>query len=99
MCDKEVEKDPWSLAEVPEHFKTQEMWNKAVNKDPYSLSEVPEYFKTQKMCNKAVEKDLYSLMSVPERFKTQEVEVIRINFRLLFFFLQENFTSIKSIKS
>ena len=22
MCDKEVEKDPWSLAEVPGHFKT-----------------------------------------------------------------------------
>ena len=23
MCDKEVGKDPWSLAEVPDHFKTQ----------------------------------------------------------------------------
>ena len=30
MCNKAVDKDPWSLAEVPEHFKTQEMCNKEV---------------------------------------------------------------------
>ena len=30
MCDKEVEKGPWSSVEVPDHFKTQEMCNKAV---------------------------------------------------------------------
>ena len=33
MCDKEVKKDPLSLAEVSGHFKTQEMCDKAVEKD------------------------------------------------------------------
>ena len=50
-CDKEVEKDPWSLAEAQDHFKTQEMCNKAVQKDPCSLGEVLDHFK-QKKCVK-----------------------------------------------
>ena len=33
MHNKEVEKDPWSLVEVPDNFKTQKMCNKAVGKD------------------------------------------------------------------
>ena len=41
MCDKAVEKDPWSLAEGPDNFKTQEMCNKAVEKDLCSLMNVP----------------------------------------------------------
>ena len=49
MCDKEVEKDQWSLVEVTDHFKTQEMCNKAVEKDPCSLSEVPDHFKTDNL--------------------------------------------------
>ena len=51
---KTVKKDPWSLAEVPDHFKTQEMCNKAVEKDSCLLSEVPDHFKTEQMCNKAI---------------------------------------------
>ena len=51
---KTVKKDPWSLAEVPDHFKTQEMCNKAVEKDSCLLSEVPDRFKTEQMCNKAI---------------------------------------------
>ena len=47
MCDKEVEKDPWSLVYVLERFKTQEMCNKEVEKDPYLLSEVPDHFKNR----------------------------------------------------
>ena len=47
--DKEVEKDQWSLVEVPDHFKTQEMCNKAVEKDPCSLLEVPDHFKTDSL--------------------------------------------------
>ena len=49
VCDKEVEKDQWSLVEVTDHFKTQEMCNKAVEKDPCSLSEVPDHFKTDNL--------------------------------------------------
>ena len=49
VCDKEVEKDQWSLVEVPDHFKTQEMCNKAVEKDPCSLSEVPDHFETDNL--------------------------------------------------
>ena len=33
MHNKEVEKDLWSLVEVPDNFKTQKMCNKAVGKD------------------------------------------------------------------
>ena len=47
MSNKAVEKDPCSLAEVPDHFKTQGMCNKAVEKDPCSLMNVPDHFKTQ----------------------------------------------------
>ena len=46
MCNKAVEKDSWSLVEVPDNFKTQEMCKKAVKKDPCSLVEVPNNFKT-----------------------------------------------------
>ena len=47
MCSNEVvEKDPCSLAEVPDHLKTQKMCNKAVRKDPWSLMNVPDDLKT-----------------------------------------------------
>ena len=57
MCNKEVEKDPWSLVYVPNHLKTQEMCNKAVEKDPLLLIEVPDHLKAQKMYNEVVKKN------------------------------------------
>ena len=47
MCDKAVEKDRWSLAEVPDNFKTQEMCDKAVEKGPCSLMNVADRFKKE----------------------------------------------------
>ena len=44
ICDKDVEKYPWSLAEVSYHFKTQEMCNKVVEKDLCSFMNVPDCF-------------------------------------------------------
>ena len=32
MCNKAVEKDPCSLAEAPDYFKTQEICNRVVEK-------------------------------------------------------------------
>ena len=32
LCDKAVEKYPWSLTEVPDHLKTQEMCNRQSKK-------------------------------------------------------------------
>ena len=56
MYNKAVKRDPWSSAEVPDHFKTQEMCNKAVEKYPLLLLEVADHLKAHEMCNKAVEK-------------------------------------------
>ena len=47
MYNKAVEKDPSSLTEVPDRFKSQEMCNKAVEKYPLSLIEVADHLKTQ----------------------------------------------------
>ena len=34
MCNKAVEKYPCLLAEVPDHFKTEEIYEKVVESDP-----------------------------------------------------------------
>ena len=47
LCDKEVEKYPWSSVEVSDHFKTQEMCNKAVEKDLFLLMNLPDGFKNK----------------------------------------------------
>ena len=47
MYNKAVKKDPWSLKEVANYFKSQEMCNKAVEKYPLSLIEVADHLKTQ----------------------------------------------------
>ena len=50
ICDKAVGKDPWSLAEVPDNFKT-----KAVETDPRMLKYVADQLKTQEMYNPVVD--------------------------------------------
>ena len=52
MCNKAVEKYPLLLAEVPDHFKTQEMCNKAFEKDSCLLVFVPNCLRAQEICNK-----------------------------------------------
>ena len=42
MCIKAVEKDPWLLKDVPDHFKMQEICNKVVRDDSSSLQFVPD---------------------------------------------------------
>ena len=70
MSDKEVKKDPLSLAEVSEHFKTKEMCNKAVEKDLCSLMNVPDRFKKESICIKSVEKYPFLFPAATDPFKT-----------------------------
>ena len=53
MCDEAFDEDPWNLAYVPDHLKTQEMFNKAIDKFDWNLESVPDHFKNQEMCDKA----------------------------------------------
>ena len=52
MCEKAVEKDPWSLEYVTDHFKTQKTCEKAVDKHPSNLSHVPNDPKFREMREK-----------------------------------------------
>ena len=49
MCIKAFEVDPWSLYNIPNNHKTQEMCNKAVEDDLSSLQYVPDWFVTQQL--------------------------------------------------
>ena len=44
MCIKAAEVDPWQLDDVPDHFKTQDVFDKAVKNDPSSLQYVPDWY-------------------------------------------------------
>ena len=52
---------PNAFHRIPDHFKTQKMYDKAVKDDPWQLKDVPNHFKTQEMCNKEVRHYLFSL--------------------------------------
>ena len=47
MCDKALEVDPWSLYDVPDLLKTQQMCGKAVKDYLSSLQFVPDWFFAQ----------------------------------------------------
>ena len=64
MCNRAVEKDLCSLAEVADNFKTEELCNKAVKKDLCSLMNVPDHFKKQGICIEAVKKYRYWQLSL-----------------------------------
>ena len=72
MCKKAVEKDPWWLYNVPNHFKTQTMCEGVVEDGPCSLKFVHDSFKTWIMCDQAVKEDSSSLQYVPGWFVTRE---------------------------
>ena len=72
MCEKEVEKWPWSLEYVPDNLKTQEMCKKAMRSRVATFFFfVPDCFKIKKMCKKVVEAVPSWLEPVPDNFKTQ----------------------------
>ena len=64
MCNGVVKAGVGFLGRVPDHLKTQKMWDEAVCRALYTLGHVPDHFKTQEMCEKAFEKDLWSLKYV-----------------------------------
>lgn len=68
-----VKEDPNTLANVPNHFKTQKICEKGVGKGPWYLYHFPDHFKTRKMCKKAVKK--YPWL-VPDWFVNhQQIEI------------------------
>ena len=73
MCIKALEEDPCQLKYVPDHFKTQEMFNEAVRNNAAVFFLVSGRFKTQEMCIKALGVDPWQLKFVSDHFKTQEM--------------------------
>ena len=56
---------PIPMKHVPDHFKTQEMYEKSVEKDSWLLRHVSDRYKTQEIFEKAIEKDSLNLKYVP----------------------------------
>ena len=67
---------PRWVREIPEHFKTQEMYNETVDHFSYTLRYVPDHLKTQEMCKQAVRNSPAVFFLVPDRFKIQELSII-----------------------
>ena len=72
MCNEGMHIEPYSLAFVPDCFKTQEMCDKAVEIDPFILWHVPDNLKMQRMCIRAVEADPGLLKYIPDWFVIQQ---------------------------
>ena len=77
MCNEAVCIDPYSLAFVPDHLKTQKMCDKAIEIDPLTLWHGPENLKTQEICIRVVEAGLELLEYVSDWFVTQQVKIWR----------------------
>ena len=73
MCDEAVKDNTWSLYDVPDHFKTQDMCERAVEDEPKTLQYVLDHLKTQEMCNEAVGIDPWSLYDVPYQLKKEKM--------------------------
>ena len=73
MCNEVVHREPYTLWDVPDHFKTQEMCNEGTRNNPATFFMVLDCFKTQEMCTKAVEVDPWQLKDIPDHFKSQEM--------------------------
>ena len=70
-CNKKMRRDPRFLAFIPDHFKTQEIYERVTEKYPSLFIYVPDRLKTQEMCNKAVKE--FPLAYVPADLKTKEM--------------------------
>ena len=66
--NKEMSLFPGWIKEIPEHLRTQEMFDEAVRMKPLSLEFVPDHLKTQEMCNETVRINPHPLEFVPECF-------------------------------
>ena len=73
MCNKAIEEDPWFLANVPDHFKTPEMFERAFEKNSYTLEFIPNHLKTEEICEIAVVDDLWTLRFASDQYVTQEL--------------------------
>ena len=72
MCNEAIHTDPYSLAFVPDCFKTQKMCDKAINIDPFTQSHDHDNLKMWEMCIRAVEAGLGLLGHIPDWFVTQQ---------------------------
>ena len=61
------------MRDVPDHLKTEEMFNKAVKKYPWQLRDFPYHLKTQDTCERAVDNEPKTLEYVPNHFKIQDM--------------------------
>ena len=59
MCIKAIVICPDFMNNVPDQYRTREMYTRLVEKDPGWLHYVPDRFKTQKMCDDVVRRDPY----------------------------------------
>ena len=57
---------------VPDHFKTQEMYNEIMRTMPDAFHCIPDHFKSQAICDQAVKEDSSSLQFVPDWFVKKE---------------------------
>ena len=46
MCNETLHIEARLLAYIPDHFKTQEVYDKAVARNPYTLRFIPDHLKT-----------------------------------------------------
>ena len=67
MCNEAIEKVPWLIYFVPDHFWTQEMCNKIIRAMPEdTFHYIPDRLQTQEICEKAVTDDPSFLHFVPD---------------------------------
>ena len=66
LFNKEVRREPRSLAFISDTFKTQEMCNEVLEKDPCTLKFIPDNLKTQEIYEKTVKKDPWQLYHIPD---------------------------------
>ena len=60
------------LEDIPDHFKTQKIFERAVCLVPSFLQSIPDHLKTQEICDDAVCRDLFFLQFIPDYFVTQQ---------------------------
>ena len=73
MYIEAVRMEPFSLAYVRDHLKTQKMCNKVVRDKLYMMLFVPDHLKTMEMCNEITRTMLDVFYCIPDRHKTQDM--------------------------
>ena len=60
------------VALYPDHFRTQEMFERALEKVPWLLIHISDQYRTQEMCNKAFKKYPLLLGYHPDQYRTRK---------------------------